>query len=383
MNKVYNTQEDFAREISNFLLNVSPNIRKTQLNIIPYIVLGMILSESVVSSDIAKKLKGSFSFLQLNSVIKRIRRFFKNKLFNPYFFYDSVIHYVISHYKKKHEDKRVHIIFDHMFSHDNYSVFMLTMRIGKQSIPLWFRCFRHISSDAFQESLLLEGISYVSNLFGKDFDLIFLADRWFNSVNLLNHIDSLGHTYCIRLKRNIKVFVFNEKENHFIRRWLNQLETYEFKSKVYRNILLSEEQYQTNIVFSKRHQIEEPWIIVTNGNPNRAIKDYGYRFGGIESGFKNQKSNGLYLENTVNASLEYFTSMYTLACFTQLFLTILGAEYSKNSRCYKNVRLTTHQSKTSKTRVMSLFQVGLTLFNLAFNSFKYIRIPYRFILYDI
>ena len=53
MNKVYNTQENFATEIKNFLLNAIPNIRKTQLKIIPYIVLGMILSESVVASDIS------------------------------------------------------------------------------------------------------------------------------------------------------------------------------------------------------------------------------------------------------------------------------------------------------------------------------------------
>ena len=42
-----------------------------------------------------------------------------------------------------------------MFSHDNYTVFMITMRIGKQGIPLWFRCFKGKSDkSAFQEDLL-------------------------------------------------------------------------------------------------------------------------------------------------------------------------------------------------------------------------------------
>lgn len=61
-----------------------------------------------------------------------------------------------------------------------------------------------------------QGISYVSNLFGSDYDLIFLADRWFNSASLLHHIDSLGHTFCIRFKKNIKVFMFDKKEGHKI-----------------------------------------------------------------------------------------------------------------------------------------------------------------------
>ena len=64
-----------------------------------------------------------------------------------------------------------------MFSHDNYVVFMITMRIGKQGIPLWFRCFKDKQSDAFQETLIMEGISYVCKLFGADYELIFLADR--------------------------------------------------------------------------------------------------------------------------------------------------------------------------------------------------------------
>ena len=46
----------------------------------------MILSKFVVASDISKHLKDDFSLIQHDSVIKRIRRFFKNKLFNPYFF---------------------------------------------------------------------------------------------------------------------------------------------------------------------------------------------------------------------------------------------------------------------------------------------------------
>ena len=55
---------------------------------------------------------------------------------------------------------------------------MITMRVGKQCIPLWFRCFlgQH-DSDAFQEELLKEGISYVSSLFGENYDLIFCLIR--------------------------------------------------------------------------------------------------------------------------------------------------------------------------------------------------------------
>ena len=84
-------------------------------------------------------------------------------------FYDQIIRHVISNYKKKHKDKRVHIIFDHMFSTNNYTVFMITMQIGKQGFPLWFRCFKgNECPEAFQEELIKTGISYVSELFNNN-----------------------------------------------------------------------------------------------------------------------------------------------------------------------------------------------------------------------
>ena len=181
MSKLYNTQKEITTNFRKFFSKYIPNIRKTQLNILPEIIFGMIQAESVSAFDIAKTLKDKFSLIQFDSVIKRIRRFFNNKLFQPYEFYQSFISYIIAHYKKKHRDKRVHLVFDHMFSHDNYTIFMITMRIGKQGIPLWFRCFKgNDDSDAFASKTITEGITEVSNMFeSTGLELIFLADRWF------------------------------------------------------------------------------------------------------------------------------------------------------------------------------------------------------------
>ena len=35
--------------------------------------------------------------------------------------------------------------------------------------------------------------------------------------------------------------------------------------------------------------------------------------------------------------------MCTMACTVVLFLTILGTEYFKNSKCYKNEKIVTHK----------------------------------------
>ncbi len=80
--------------------------------------------------------------------------------------------------------------------------------------------------------------------------------------------------------------------------------------------------------------------------------------------------------------------MYTLVCTCVTYLTILGADYSKNSKCYQKVKFETHKTyiidgKWIRKRILSLFNAGLTLFKLAFSSSIYIRLPLTFKLYDI
>ena len=283
-----------------------------------------------------------------------------------------------------------------MFSHDNYVTLMFTMRVGKQGIPIWFKSFKqeYINKDvslekggtiAFNESLIIEGIKHISALFNRSFDLIFLADRWFNSEKILSTIESLGHTYCIRLKKNIKLFIYDKKEGHKIWKWLSNLPSHKYHAIVHKDIELYDSKYKTNIVISKYLNTKDPWIIVTNKDVEHAIQNYSHRFGSIECVFKNQKTNGLYLEAINNAGEKAYNTMYTMACTVVLFLTILGTEYSKNSKCYRNEKIATHKTykDKGKVRVMSLFKTGLTLFHRVLNSKKYIRLPIKFVLYDV
>lgn len=384
MNKLYNNQSDFTRELMNFFKKVIPNIRKTQLNIIPIIIFGMISAESCVPSDIAKSLKNEFSSIQFDSIIKRIRRFFNNKLFDPYYFYNSLITHVIKNYNIKHNDNNIYITFDHMFSKLNYTVIMFTLRVGTFGIPIYYKCFKKVSdNDAFKLNTIKTGIETVSDLF-KDtgFNLIFLADRWFGSPKILQIIEDLGHTYVVRLKGNICVYKDNNKIS------VKKLKHRKSRTVVHNEVYITDIRFKTNIVYSGSYNTKDPWIIATNGDTSKAIRNYGYRFGSIETMFKAQKSNGFYLEKVSNANLKSFETMYTMICTCILYLTIIGADYSKNTKCYKSVKITTHKTynidgKKIKKRIISLFNTGLTLFKRAINSEIYIRIPVSFKLYDV
>ena len=269
-----------------------------------------------------------------------------------------------------------------MFSHSNYTVFMISMRVGTQGIPVYFKVFKGACDDAFKEQIIIDGITHVSNLFNGKFELIFTADRWFNSTNVMKHIDTLGHTYAIRLKGNVTVYENGNKTT------AKKLKKRKHKAVVHKDVYITKHHFKTNIVISNSIDTSTPWIIATNKDVEHAISNYSYRFSTIEFLFKNQKSNGFYIEKISNASLEAFTNMYTVCCIAVTFLTIVGTDYTKNTRCHKNHSFTTHSYRTingvkKRVRIMSLFNVGLTLFKLALESSEYIRVPFSLKLYDI
>jgi hypothetical protein len=269
-------------------------------------------------------------------------------------FYNSIIKYIIKNYKFK--NKNVYISFDHMYCKDKFTIFLLSLRIGKQGIPLWFRCFKGVdNADAFKLSLMNQGISYVHNLFkDKKCNLIFLADRWFNFREIMQHIDSLGDTYCIRTKSNVSIEIDNYEYSDMISS-IADIEPFFSKSKYFDSVRITGFKFSTKLAVSKTNSHKEPFFILTNGNTREAIKHYGYRFGSIEFIFKNQKSNGFYLESTKMRNIQSFTTLFTLVCVAILWLTILGADYSKNKTHFKNC-FKIRYSKKNGSNIMRFFQ---------------------------
>ena len=129
MSKLYNTQKDIASNLKKFFQKVS-SLSKPQLKIIPYILLGMIEAETVVTIDIVKKLKGSFSLVNPFSTVRRLERFFNNEKFDVYKFYHNIISNVIENYNAK--KREIHVSIDHMYCRDDFTILLFSMKIDKQ-----------------------------------------------------------------------------------------------------------------------------------------------------------------------------------------------------------------------------------------------------------
>ena len=198
----------------------------------------------------------------------------------------------------------------------------------------------------------------------------------------MKYIDSIDVTYCIRAKSNISLYIYNYDE---IAGSISEVKAKKSEDQFYDKVLITKNRYKTKLAISKLDTHKEAFYIVSNGNIEEAIKNYSYRFGSIEFIFKNQKSNGFYLESSKMRNVQSFTTMFGLMCVALLWLTILGVDYSKNSSKYQN-NLKIYYCKKEKEgikRVFSLFNTGLLYFNLLFNSNNPLRIKCNFILYEI
>ena len=124
MKKYYN-QEKIASSLRDFFIKIS-SISKPLLKSISYIIIGMISAESVVTSDLSRKLKDDFSSILLESIERRFRRFFNSFSSLAYSFYDSFISYIVSKFSVKHSNT-VHISFDHMFCKNKFTILLFSL----------------------------------------------------------------------------------------------------------------------------------------------------------------------------------------------------------------------------------------------------------------
>lgn len=129
--KAYYNQEKISSSFRNFFNKIS-SISKPHLKSISYIITGMISAESVVTSDISRKLKDDFSLIHLESIERRFRRFFHSFSSFAYSFYSVFISSIFSNFSVKHSDKKIHISFDHMFCKNKFTILLFSLRIGKQ-----------------------------------------------------------------------------------------------------------------------------------------------------------------------------------------------------------------------------------------------------------
>lgn len=410
MNTVYNNQDQIASDLINFFTNETniplsiPNIKN-----LAYSLISMCDAESVVTADLANSLKSSRFSSNKKSNIAHFWRFFNNDKVNIYAVFNSLINYILSNISNIRHNELI-VTIDHMYIKDKFVILMFTLRIDEQGIPIWFslertstNCHSNIQKNSrkkvFSQEFLINAIDKViASLKHLNAKIYFLADRWFFNLYLLKHIEDKGCFYAFRAKVNssVKVLVYDKHEGFHIYKHLSDLKPYVFKTAFFENLPFGDMAFKANLAISpsyrKDNGDDENWYIITNLPPKIAIRKYKKRFASIECFFKNQKTNGFYLEATKTKNLHAMETLYGITCIAHLWLTILGIDYIKNYNHKKHILNIPFNKKeytkkkdgsiTRKTvRTLSTFKLGLSLFKKAYYSYFDYHIKCNFKLY--
>ena len=397
MNLLYNTNFDIANNLLSFFNNIDFSFSKPQLKIIPNILTSIINAENITTLDISKVFVDDSLLSNQDSIQKKLWRFFNNPLFNGIDFFNHSIKYIINNSKALRHNKLV-VVMDHMFMKNNFVTLMFSLKCGKQSIPIWFKCDKtnsnrhHLIDDLtnknlFSQNVILNAIDDVINLLSPlNTKITFLADRWFCNLNIMKHINDSGHFFCIRAKVNssIKGLFFDSKENHNVWKHLYDLPIWKNKSLYFKDIPFGFFKFKCNLSIARGILSDDPWFIFSNIAPNQALREYAHRFGAIECLFKSQKTNGFNLEKTKTRNLHAFENLYSLVCFCCVWLSIIGIDYTKNYSHIKNklnIRFVKRTKNNKPIRILSLFNLGLTIFRRCFNSYINYKIKCNMQLY--
>lgn len=239
-------------------------------------------------------------------------------------------------------------------------------------------------SEACQLKLITEGIRDTYELLkgkNKQLKIIYLADRWFDNCKIMEYIEELGETYCIRIKSRLTFYIHDYKE---IAGYTKDVKPKEKEEQYFEKVTIVRHRYDTKMAVSKKEGHEEAMYVLTNGKVEEGIKNYSYRFGSIECIFKNQKSNGFRLESTKMKNIQSFKTMFGIMCVALLWLTILGVEYTvEEGKQGNKVKIRIYKKKNQNKRIISLFSTGLMYFNLCFNSYRVPKIRCNFKLYEL
>lgn len=355
-----NDQEYITTELKKTLEKMMI-LSSSRLNNLVAMIVGIVISQSVVLSKISQELKDSYSSGTEDSKVKRLQRFLSNKAINPEKTYEFFAYKLLKTYKN--HSKSIYIIFDHTTIEDKFVILQFSLKIGKRAVPLWYKVFRYKEDGNKDFKHVKEGLKFLHKILTPyNYDVTILADRGFKSVDLFKFIDKdLNWKYCIRCTKDLGISL-NDKPK--IRK-LEDITPLKGRTKHFFNIKLTAKAYICNMAVCRAEDADDTWFIANNLTNPFAIREYKKRFD-IEEMFKDFKGGGFNLEHTWSMDIHYIRMLYLCVSIAYCWMITLGTSCTKDK---KNKLLgVTKNLKGKQVRIYSLFRAGIKWFKRCYYS---------------
>jgi hypothetical protein len=213
-----------------------------------------------------------------------ISRFLGNPLIVPSKVMSGFIPEILTQASSKGET--IIFMLDQSKVSDGFECLMVSLRMGERAIPVAWKVIQTEGAIGFSVQKPL--LNTVAKMVPKGVNILFTADRFYGTANLIEWCQKQHWDYRIRLKGNL-----------ILTREGGEITTGD-AAKLGVDALLEAElgRVKTNIGIIREKEHPEPWIIAMNDNPSKhKVLDYGMRWG-IECMFSDFKSRGFGLTET-------------------------------------------------------------------------------------
>jgi hypothetical protein len=261
-----------------------PKQRATQRRKLSELVGGMLICQTPNLMELSNVLDRPTESAEAR--YNYVERFLKNPLVNTEVVMAAYAEDLLSRLAK-HQHTLV-LMIDQSKVNDTFEVLMVSVRLRKRAIPLFWIAKETKGGIGFMEQKAL--LEVVRSWLPKGCRVMLAGDRFYGTAELVGWCQRQGWGYRLRLKGNLCVY-----QDQGADKTLDQLKA-EGKRTLEKARFRSGMITPVGILHEPGH--DEPWYIAMDSQPNEyKTRDYGLRWG-IENMFSDFKSRGFSLMQT-------------------------------------------------------------------------------------
>jgi hypothetical protein len=302
--------------------------------------------------------------------IKRVDRFLKNERIPLIECYKGLVRLILNKRAWLKKKKRIYIAVDWTWVNQTDKAILTggIITCGR-CIPIYQSTHDHSINNCEMTAQEFDFVEIVREIVPKNIEVIFILDRGFSKLELMEKIASIGCKYIVRTPYN-RNFFYQDKW-----RRINQVGASRNFKKDYGKVLINKrDRWETRLVVFAGEQSKNPstrWNLLTNELERDYEDIYSLYFGRmqIEETFRDKKNprSGMKFKGLILKDCGRYNRLLLIFAFAYTLLTFIGiwAESRQIDRSLK--------ANTSKERTFALWRLGswcLELFNVNWHKVK-------------
>ena len=279
-----------------------------------WMVTGLLMTEKISLTAWVPLVRNRAEYAQ--STVRRFARWLDNKRIKGHELYGPLIEQALADWG----DPRLRLALDTSLLWGTYCIVRIAVLYRGRAVPLVWTVLEHGSSSVAYTvyAYLLDA---AAQLVPADCAVVFLADRGFADIDLMQHLKHLGWHWRIRIKGSF--LVYYQEQCHK----LQEVPLAQGQARFWQQVWITQQYFgPVHLALARPNGLRECWYVISDEPTDMTtFTEYGERFD-IEENFLDDKSNGFQLESSRIRSAQALSRLCLVLAVATLYLVAQGTE---------------------------------------------------------